>query len=91
MKRIFIGVVIMLSGLLVTLSIIIVGAVYATHINAWSGKSKLWFAIFGEKQYGDEVVDSLFLGFPFVIGVIFFLLGFIILVYEYYKTFKDQG
>lgn len=61
----------MLSGLLVTLSIFIVGAVYATNINSWSGNSKLWFAIFGEKQYGDEFVDSLFLGFPLKIYYFF--------------------
>ncbi|MEK4425496.1 hypothetical protein [Solibacillus sp. FSL K6-1523] len=88
MKRILIGGFIMLSGLLVTLSIFIAGAIHATTISSWSGDSKLWFAIFGEKRYGDEFIDSLFLGFPFVIGV---LLGFIILANEYYKTFKDKN
>ncbi|WP_216663347.1 hypothetical protein, partial [Bacillus haikouensis] len=62
MKRSIIGGFIMLSGLLVTLTIILSGTIYATHMTAWSGKSKLWHAIFGAKQYGDEVVQSLFLG-----------------------------
>lgn len=91
MKRSIIGGFIMLSGLLVTLTIILSGTIYATHMTAWSGKSKLWHAIFGAKQYGDEVVQSLFLGFPFMLGVFFTLLGLIILVIEYYKTFNNQG
>jgi hypothetical protein len=90
-KRTIIGGFIMLSGLLVTLTIILSGTIYATHMTAWSGKSKLWHAIFGAEQYGDEVVQSLFLGFPFMLGVFFTLLGLIILVIEYYKTFNNQG
>jgi hypothetical protein len=90
-KRTIIGGFIMLSGLLVTLTIILSGTIYATHMTAWSGKSKLWHAIFGTEQYGDEVVQSLFLGFPFMLGVFFTLLGLIILVIEYYKTFNNQG
>jgi hypothetical protein len=89
MKRTIIGGFIMLGGLLVTLSIILAGSIYATTITAWSGKSKLWFAIFGEKQYGNEVVQSLFLGFPFVLGLLLTILGLIFLGYEYYTTFKD--
>ena len=80
----------MLSGIFVTVGIIIAGAIYAPHINAWSG-SKLWFAIFGDRQPGDEFVDSLFLGFPFVIGVILTLLGFVVLAYEYYKTYQAES
>lgn len=88
MKRTIIGGIIMLGGLLVTLAIIISGSIYATSITAWSGKSKLWHAIFGAKQYGNEVVQSLFLGFPFTVGVLLTILGLAILGYEYYKTFK---
>lgn len=90
MNKIFIGGFAMLSGLLLTVGIIIAGSIYAPHINAWDG-SRLWFAIFGGKQYGEDIVDSLFLGFPFAIGVILSLLGFIILAYEYYKTFQSKG
>ncbi|MBN8210010.1 hypothetical protein JI666_14740 [Bacillus sp. NTK071] len=90
MKRIVIGGFIMLGGLLVTLTIILSGAIYATQITA-SGESKLWHAIFGAKQYGDEVVQSLFLGLPFILGLIFSLLDLIILGIEYHKTFQNQG
>jgi hypothetical protein len=62
----------------------LVGALYVRSINSWSG-SKLWFAIFGEKQYGHEVEQSLSLGFPFVIGVVLFTLGLVILAVEYFK------
>ncbi|MDN3015691.1 hypothetical protein PH210_05640 [Paenibacillus sp. BSR1-1] len=78
----------MLGGLLVTLSMVFVGAIYATSITQWSGKSKLWFAIFGAKQYGEEAVDTLFLGIPFILGVLITLIGLLILGYEYYKSFK---
>ncbi|MEH7336576.1 hypothetical protein V7161_28515 [Neobacillus drentensis] len=88
MNRILIGGFVMLGGLLVTLTIIVLGAIYATSITEWPGKSKLWFSIFGAKQYGDEVVESLFLGFPFMIGVLFTLVGLLILGYEYYISFK---
>ncbi|SDP81755.1 hypothetical protein SAMN05421677_1439, partial [Halobacillus aidingensis] len=54
-------------------------------------KSKLWHAIFGDKQYGDEVVQSLFLGFPFILGVIITVLGLVILGVEYYKTIEKKG
>ncbi|WP_406944268.1 hypothetical protein ACJA3J_12980 [Halobacillus sp. SY10] len=90
MKRIIIGGFIMLGGLLITLTIILSGAIYATQITSWSGKSKLWHAIFGDKQYGDEVVQSLFLGFPFILGVIITVLGLVILGIEYYKTIEKQ-
>lgn len=89
MKRILIGGFIMLGGLLVTLTIILSGSIYATSITEWSGKSKLWFAIFGTKQYGDEVVQSLFLGIPFIAGILLTIVGFVILAYEYYKTFQE--
>jgi len=91
MKRTIIGGFIMLGGLLTTLTIILSGTIFATHITAWSGKSKLWYAIFGARQYEEEVVESLFLGFPFVVGVVFTLLGLVILCIEYLKTFEKQG
>ncbi len=37
MKRTIIGGIIMLGGLLTTLTIILSGTIYATHITAWSG------------------------------------------------------
>lgn len=88
MKRIIIGGCMLFSGLLVTLTIIVSASIYATDVFEWSGKSKLWFVIFGAEHYG-EVVDSLFLGFPFVLGVLLALLGLIILGLEYYRTFRE--
>ena len=85
MKRTIIGGIIMFSGVLTTLSIIIAAAIYVPSIKSWSG-SKLWFAIFGAKQYGNEVVQSLFLGVPFVIGLVLAVIGLIILVKEYLKN-----
>ena len=90
MKRTVIGGFIMLGGLLTTLTIILCGAIYAPHITAWSGKSTLWYAIFGAKEYGEDVAQSLFLGFPFMLGVFFTLLGLTILGMEYYKTFDKK-
>ncbi|WP_318617551.1 hypothetical protein [Sporosarcina sp. YIM B06819] len=83
MKRTVIGGFIMMAGLLTTLTIILVAALYVPSINSWSG-SKLWYAIFGAKRYGNEVVDSLFLGFPFIVGLLLAILGLVILVMEYF-------
>ncbi|OPX83335.1 MAG: hypothetical protein A4E53_04676 [Pelotomaculum sp. PtaB.Bin104] len=73
----------MLSGVLTTLSIIIAAAIYVPSIKSWSG-SKLWFAIFGARQYGNEAVQSLFLGVPFTIGLGLTIIGLIILTKEYF-------
>lgn len=82
MKRTIIGGILMLSGVLTILSLIIAAAIYVPSITEWSG-SKLWFAIFGAKQYGNQVIQSLFLGVPFVIGLILVAVGLIILAKEY--------
>ena len=82
MKRVYIGGIFVFAGVMISLSMIIAAAIYAPHITAWSG-SKLWFAIFGAKQYGNEAVQSLFLGVPFVIGLVFASIGLIILAKEY--------
>ena len=74
----------MFGGLFTTLTIIVVAALYIPSMSSWSG-SQLWYAIFGGKQYGDEVVESLFLGVPFVIGVLLSILGLVILVMEYFE------
>lgn len=83
MKKTVIGGIIMFSGLFTTLSLIIAAAIYVPTITSWSG-SKLWYAIFGARQYGDEVVQSLFLGVPFIIGLILTAIGLTILVKEYF-------
>ena len=87
MKKVIIGGIFMFTGALISLTIILCAALYVPSMNAWSG-SKLWYAIFGAEQYGNEVVQSLFLGFPFIMGVILFVLGLIILVSEYFNKNK---
>lgn len=87
MKRTVIGGFIMLGGLFTTLTIIVVAATYIPSMTSWSG-SQLWYAIFGGKQYGNDTVQSLFLGFPFVVGLLLSILGLVILVMEYFdKSF----
>jgi len=87
MKKTIIGGIFMLSGVLTSLCIIMAAAFYSTSITSWSG-TKLWFVIFGSQQYGNETVQSLFLGFPFVIGILLFVIGLIILGKEYYSKEK---
>ncbi|OAB26807.1 hypothetical protein PMSD_24735 [Paenibacillus macquariensis subsp. defensor] len=85
MKKVIIGGIFMFTGSLISLAILLAAALYVPIITSWNGGSKLWFAIFGAKQYGNEVVQSLFLGFPFIVGVILFVLGLIVLVSEYFN------
>lgn len=89
MKKTLIGGFIMLAGLFTSLTIILAAAIYAPNISSWSGKSKVWYVIFGEKQVGEEFVDSLFLGFPFIVGLIFTILGLVILVLAYFDKSLD--
>ena len=63
----------MIGGLFTTLTIILVAMTYMPRITSWSG-SRLWYAIFGE---------DLSLGFPFVVGLLFTILGLVILAMEY--------
>jgi len=83
MKKTAIGGILMLSGILTTIGIILAAAIYAPSITSWSG-SKLWFAIFGARKYGTEVINSLFLGTPFIIGIILSIIGLTILGKEYF-------
>jgi hypothetical protein len=87
MRRTIIGGVLVLTGTMISLAIFIAAASYAPNMTVWQG-SRLWFAIFGLNNFGKEVVvevDSLFLGFPFIIGIILFVLGMSALGIEYFK------
>ncbi|RAV17747.1 hypothetical protein [Paenibacillus contaminans] len=84
MKKTFIGGILMFTGALISLAILITAALYVPQITAWRG-SKLWYAIFGAEQFGNEAAQSLSLGFPFVLGVILFVLGLVVLILEYFK------
>lgn len=82
MKRTVIGGFIMMGGLFTTLTIILVAMTYIPSMTSWSG-SKFWYAIFG-----NDAGQSLFLGFAFVVGLLFTILGLVILVREYFdKSF----
>lgn len=85
MKRIVIGSVLMITGVIITLSLIITATFYVPNITQWRG-SKLWFVIFGAKDL--ETSQSLFVGEPFTIGLILFIVGLIILAVEYFSTNK---
>lgn len=87
MKKTIIGSTIMLSGVIITVSIIIAAVLYMPYMTGWSG-SRLWYAIFGAKSYGNEIVQSLFLGAPFIIGIVLSIIGFVILSVEYFNE-KD--
>ncbi|MCI3919174.1 hypothetical protein MO973_02870 [Paenibacillus sp. TRM 82003] len=84
MKRTIIGGILLLNGTLISLSILIAAALYVPSITYWRG-SKLWFAIFGAKDLGNEVVQSLSLGFPFVVGLVLFTLGLLVLIVEFFN------
>lgn len=86
MKRTIIGSVIMITGAIITLSLVIIAVPYASKITEWRG-SKLWFTIFGAKDLANS--QSLSMGLPFTIGIILFIIGLIILVMEYFN--KDDA
>jgi hypothetical protein len=83
MKRTIIGSVLLISGLLITLSLIITATLYVPKITEWRG-SKLWFAIFGASDLG-STVQSLTVGVPFMIGLLLFIVGLLILIIEYFN------
>lgn len=87
MKRTVIGSVFMVSGIFVTLSLIVIATFYVPEITQWRG-SKLWFAIFGANDMGNAV-QSLSVGIPFIIGIILFVMGLLILLIEYFKKDRD--
>ena len=85
MKKTIIGSVFMFLGVFIDISVIIVAYSYTPNITKWSGSSKLWYAIFGSKQYGNEVVQSLFLGPIFILGLLLGIIGLIMLLIEYFN------
>lgn len=87
MKRTVIGSVFMVSGIFITLSLIVIATFYVPEITQWRG-SKLWFAIFGANDMGNAV-QSLSVGIPFIIGLILFAIGLLILSIEYLKKDRD--
>jgi hypothetical protein len=83
MKKTIIGSVFMLSGVIITMSIIIAGVIYIPNVTEWSG-SKLWYVIFGSEQSVMNGAKSLSLGIPFVTGIVITTIGLVILVNEFF-------
>lgn len=86
MKRTIIGSVLMITGAIISLSLIIIATFYVSNITEWRG-SKLWLAIYGAKDLG-TTVQSLSVGIPFTVGLILFIIGLIILTIEYFSVKK---
>ena len=89
MKRTIIGCMMVSCGVMIVSSIFIAAAIFAPSMTSWSG-SKLWFAIFGARQFGNEVVQSLFIGIPFIIGLLMVAAGLLISAVEYVKGDKNN-
>lgn len=75
MKRVIIGATVLVLGTFITMKIYVMGAGILTTIGSWRG-NKLMYAIFGTDH------NCLNMGFPFVVGIIMFLVGIIILIME---------
>lgn len=76
MKKALIGSSFLLSGIFVTMSILITGVILETTVGSWSG-SRLMTTISVKE-----------LTLPFVIGIMFCLIGLLILIIELF-TNKD--
>jgi len=79
MKKTIIGSVIFLSGVIISISILIAAALHLPHVTSWRG-SKLWSSIFAT-----DLPNGLELGIPFIIGIVLFAVGLFILVIEYFR------
>ncbi len=75
MRKTIIGSVLLLSGVISSISILITTSLCLPNVNTWRGNSKLLSAIF----------YSLDLGIPFVLGIALFAIGVLILGNEYFK------
>ncbi|AIQ50697.1 hypothetical protein [Paenibacillus sp. FSL R7-0331] len=78
MKNTLIGSVFLFCGTIVCLAIIILATNFLPSVDTYKG-TKIWFAIFGASGYKSY---SLNLGIPFTIGLIFVVLGTIVLIKE---------
>ena len=87
MKKTVIGIAMLISGIILNSFLILSAMQYLPHMTAWSSSypSKLFFLIFAGQSRFNDGVDGLGLGIPFVLGVVFVILGLIILAIEYLK------
>ncbi|GIO35460.1 hypothetical protein J41TS12_03210 [Paenibacillus antibioticophila] len=87
MKRTAIGITFLTIGTFICLSIINLAYKLLPIMSVWRGH-KLWFAIFGANDISNA--DSLFLGIPFTIGSILFILGVVILSCELFNLLNKR-
>jgi len=92
-KRVFIGMGFLSVGFLTTISIIIAAAINVPGTTEWlrSYPSKLWFLIFEGNGIFLDSPKGLGLGPFFIIGILLFVVGVVMLLWEYfYKTKKEE-
>jgi hypothetical protein len=77
-KKTIIGSTLLFSGILVTMSILITGVMLETTVGSWNGSRLM------------TTISVKGLALPFVIGIIFCLIGLLILIIELF-TNKDRG
>lgn len=70
MNRIKIGGMLMFSGTLISFAILFTASLYLPIIENWRGR---------------QIVQGLFIGSPFVLGILLLLLGFIVLVLDLFN------
>jgi hypothetical protein len=76
MKKTITGSVFMLSGVILFIGIIITGAINFPSVTQWEGNlsARLWVSI-----------TNLSLRIPFILGVIFVIIGLVMLIVEYFN------
>ncbi len=87
MKRAFIGSSLLFIGTLETVGIMLCAVLYLPHVTAWytTYPSKMLFLIFAGKSSLNDGTDGLGLGIFFVVGILFMLLGLVMLGAEYFR------
>ena len=90
MKKVVIGIALLINGIILNSFLIQTAMQYLPHMTAWSTSypSKLFFLIFAGMSKFTDGADGLGLAVPFIFGTIMAIMGFIILIVEYFK--KDK-
>lgn len=85
MKKVVIGIAMLLSGVLTTAGIILAAVISLPDMNAWSNAypSRLWFLVFAGNS-GDGL-NGLGLGLPMLLGIAMTLFGLVALLVEYFR------
>lgn len=87
MKKVLIGVCLLIGGIIETVSIIFIASLSLASTTSWdtSYPSKLFFLIFAGCSEFHDGTDGLELGVFFIFGVALVILGLIVLGIEYFK------